>query len=102
MERKLIIFDMDGLMFDTERINGDALIAAAKTYGYEISYQMRLKMLGRSKKDNGKLQLDTFGQDYPLEEIRSLASANKQLYLEEYGLPVKDGLYELLAYLQEN
>lgn len=99
MKPKLVIFDMDGLMFDTEKINGQALIEAARHYGYHISPELRLQMLGRCEKDNRNLQLATFGHDYPIDHIRQLTKQIKQEYITAKGLPVKPGLRELLDHL---
>lgn len=94
MQPKLVIFDMDGLMFDTEKINGQALIEAASRYGYHISHEFRLQMLGRSEVDNRNLQIQAFGPKYPLEQIKSLTKQIKQEYIATKGLPVKPGLFE--------
>ena len=43
---KLVIFDMDGLMFDTERATGRAYMEKAKEWGYEPTMEQYLQFLG--------------------------------------------------------
>jgi len=45
-EIELIIFDMDGLMFDTEKISYQAWKEAAEIYGYAIDQDLFEKTIG--------------------------------------------------------
>lgn len=98
--KKLFIFDMDGLMFDSERIAGECLIQAAKHYGYVISYETRLELLGKNRSTNSVFLKRLYGNDFPVNEIFDLASNMKNKYISEYGLKMKKGLVELLDYLK--
>lgn len=102
MEVKCVIFDMDGLMFDSERVVGECFKKAAKEYGYGVSDEIRLQLLGRNKTDNTKTLKGYFGDDYPQEKISQLSTKYKNEYIQKYGLPVKDGLYNLLKYLNDH
>lgn len=102
MKLKCVIFDMDGLMFDSERIVGECLKKAAKVYGYVITDEFRLQLLGRNKKANENTLKEYFGKDFPNEKISLLTTQYKEKYILENGLPVKEGLYNLLKYLKEN
>ena len=46
MNLKLVIFDMDGLMYDTEQIGMDCLINAAQKFGYVIDQEFGLSSIG--------------------------------------------------------
>lgn len=102
MEIKCVIFDMDGLMFDTEKIAGMCLKEAASKYGYTVTDEIRFKLLGRSKKDNRKTLKEAFGDDYPFEKISTMSMEIRKDYLNKNGLPVKPGLKNLLQYLKEH
>ena len=47
MNLKLVIFDMDGLMYDTEQIGMDCLINAAQKFGYVIDQEFGLSSIGK-------------------------------------------------------
>lgn len=102
MKCKCVIFDMDGLMFDTERIVSVLHKEAAKEYGYTLTDTMIENLLGGNKERNTKYLLEQFGNDYPVEKVRSLLLKNRDTYIEKHGLPIKEGLVELLQYLQNN
>ena len=95
-----VIFDMDGLMFDTERIAQFAWQRAAADLGYDYSDTLFRGVIGRNSKDVQRITLEALGQDAPFAEIYE----KKQIYLEEYiqqdGLPLKAGLIELLDCLE--
>ena len=46
--RKLVIFDMDGLMFDTEKLHFDSYGIAAKEFGYTMTKEIFCRLLGGS------------------------------------------------------
>lgn len=97
---KLAIFDMDGLMFDTERISGEILIEVGKAFGYPITMDIRYELLGRNEKDNRAILTDHFGETFPYDAIMNKRQSRVSRYYEEHGVPVKKGLVELLVYLK--
>ena len=97
-----VIFDMDGLMFDTERVGRDAIIQSAKEFGYTITLDIHKKLLGRNAADNEKYLKSVLGQEFPYKECFSHVFELMDEYYEKYGMPVKKGLVELLKYLKAN
>ena len=63
MNLKLVIFDMDGLMYDTEQIGMDCLINAAQKFGYVIDQEFGLSSIGMNANDYQKLVKEKFGAD---------------------------------------
>lgn len=98
---ELVIFDMDGLMFDTERLAGECHNKAAKEFGYSLPMDLRLSLIGGNSQRNAKLIREVMGEDYPKEKIGALSMKYRFEYLEKNGLTIKDGLIELLEYLKE-
>ncbi|MGX8679817.1 MAG: HAD family hydrolase [bacterium] len=99
---QLAIFDMDGLMFDTERIVGEILIDLANQRGYPMTMRERLMLLGRAEKDNRKILSDCFGEDFPYDDIMRARKKSAQAYYQRHGVPIKKGLMELLQYLKSH
>ena len=50
MKYKAVLFDMDGIIFNTEPIGVDADIYAAKEQGYDMSREVSLSTLGQTAK----------------------------------------------------
>jgi HAD superfamily hydrolase (TIGR01509 family) len=95
-----VIFDMDGLLFDSEKLYAESILTAAREVGCAMSHDVFLQLVGRSREVNHRFLLDHYGADYPLEALiaawgrhfRALAAA---------GLPLKPGAVELLDLLDE-
>ncbi|MCW4024631.1 MAG: HAD-IA family hydrolase [Candidatus Bathyarchaeota archaeon] len=105
-QNKLIegaIFDMDGTMFDTETLRFKMLKQASKEiYGQEISDQLLYNSLGISAVTAENLAKECYGDDYPYKKIRARADQLERGYVREKGVPVKEGLYNLLERLKKN
>jgi len=96
-----VIFDMDGLMLDTERISRDAWRAAAGEVGVPFRETWLVHIVGRSMRDIARELERLEGPEFPLD--RFMATANRH-YLEVIAtgnIPVKPGLVELLDWLDE-
>jgi HAD superfamily hydrolase (TIGR01509 family) len=97
---KLVIFDMDGLMFDTERVALNAWLKAGQVCGYDITEEMILEFAGRNKVDIGLILKKYFGEDFPYEKVRNERFADSDKLMLEKGVPIKEGLFELLECLE--
>lgn len=101
MSLKLVIFDMDGLMYDTEPIGMKCMLEAALQHGYEIDKEFALNSIGMNVNDHRKLVLEKFGPDYPYDKISLQSRKMRMDYLLENGITVKPGLKELISYLKQ-
>jgi beta-phosphoglucomutase-like phosphatase (HAD superfamily) len=68
---ELIIFDMDGLMFDTEKISFVSWRDAAAQYGYQIDDEIFRKTIGTNLINTKNIYLKHYGNSFPIEEIIS-------------------------------
>jgi HAD superfamily hydrolase (TIGR01509 family) len=97
------IFDMDGTMFDTERLRMKTLKEASlERYGKTMPDKLLLDSLGLSSVSAQRLAKEEFGPDYPYEEIRKRADELELSYVKEHGVPIKNGLIEVLERLKRN
>lgn len=101
MQVKLIIFDMDGLMFDTERHIVDMWGQAGRESGLTIPAALVSSTAGLDAENTRKVFVKQFGGDFPYEKIRARRIALQLEEIEKNGVPIKKGLLELLDYLEE-
>lgn len=93
-----IIFDMDGLMLDTESIALESWERAGKDFGYVISRELMMKAVGRTLVDTRKLLVKNLGDDFPFEEVRKVRIDYTKEFMLLNGVPMKEGLIEFLEY----
>lgn len=99
---KAIIFDMDGLMIDSERLCFDGFVQEFEKNGYEMTRELYQLVLGRNTPSIYRSFKDKFGEDFPIEVMHKGALEYVDTYFKEEGVPLKKGLKELLAYAHEN
>ncbi|MDD6212852.1 MAG: HAD family phosphatase [Clostridiales bacterium] len=97
---KLIIFDMDGLIFDSERLFMQFLSQIMLDYGYHLTREQYCQTLGLSMNDVRTTMKEFFGEDYPCDEISAMARRRMNEYAFHHPLPVKPGIEALLRHLQ--
>lgn len=101
MRIKACIFDMDGLMIDSERVTEEVFLAVAPEFGMEMTHEIYCRLIGRSSVD-GRRILSELWPDTDIAAFRKRVSDVKEERYRRDGIPVKEGLFELLDYLQSN
>lgn len=101
MKTEKVIFDMDGLIFDSERLFMRELGEVMQEYGYTLTEENYKKMLGFTKDALYSMVKDMYGDDYPHNEISTKARKRVDEIANTNGIPVKDGIRELLIFLRE-
>ena len=97
-----VIFDMDGLMLDTERIALRSLAAAATELGYPWREEIGLAMVGLNARDSDAIVARHLGPEYPPEPLRAVFNKTYAAAIEAGPITVKTGLIELLDWLEKN
>lgn len=97
---RAVIFDMDGLMFDTERVFFEAWDYAGEKTGIGKAGYMTLKTLGMSVAMSRDIWNKEFGEQYDEQALRRYTKEFLTKYYAEHKVPVKRGLYVLLEYLR--
>ena len=104
MEKAVIegaIFDMDGLMFDTESIWAELWPVALAEFGCDCTQEFLHVSLGVNREVQEQIIRKHFGQDVPASQVfdREEELVNERLRRD---VPVKPGLPELLAWLERH
>ncbi|MDD4715655.1 MAG: HAD family phosphatase [Oscillospiraceae bacterium] len=97
-----VAFDMDGLMFDTERLGLEAWEHVGRAQGFQMPRALWVSVFGMNGEDIRKTILSRLGEnfDYDGHWKSIIAYINRQV--ESGGTPMKPGLKELLDYLKRN
>ena len=96
-----VVFDMDGLMLDTERVALECWIESARVFGWEISRETCLSLVGLGQRESRQALLDRMGGKFPLAEVSARGRERYLQRLRGEGVAVKPGLVPLLDWLAE-
>lgn len=103
MEIKAILFDMDGLMIDTESLSTEAFINSAKAQGYNMTKEETLKVLGFTKASIYQFWIDYFqGTNVDGKKLVDDHYEYIENVLYTVGPEKMPYVEELLKYLREN
>ena len=94
------VFDMDGLMFDTERLYFRAMNEVGSGFGLNLPEALLHSLIGRGWTDSRKLLRDHLGEAFPLIEFEAATERWMHAHLSQFGVPHKGGLREILDHLR--
>ena len=99
--RKLIIFDMDGLMFNTESVAARAYMEMGTARGLPVTMERYRRVIGLDARAIQARYREDFGDAVdPAGFYREVGSRIAEITRTE-GLPVKKGLFELLDAVEQ-
>ena len=97
-----ILFDMDGLVLDSEILYTRFWREAAHSLGYPMTVEQSLGMRSLGK-DRGQPYLESlFGPGIDYTTLRNKRIELMDAYVEIHGIPPKPGISELLDYMEEH
>ncbi|MCM1161771.1 MAG: HAD family phosphatase [Roseburia sp.] len=96
-----VVFDMDGIIFDSERRVIECWKEVAEKYHIPDIEQACIECTGINAKLTMAKMLERYGQDFPYDTYRKEATALFQSRYSNGRLPIKPGVTELLQALRE-
>jgi HAD superfamily hydrolase (TIGR01509 family) len=90
-----VIFDLDGLLFDTESLYQEAIMAAADDVGQEMTPAIFHSMIGRPWLLTRAFLVEHYGSSFPVDDLRAAWNLHFEVIVET-RLAVKPGTHELL------
>ena len=98
-----LLFDLDGLLLDTETIARNAFVEACHQVGwYHTDMDVYIRCVGRHGPEIGEILKDGYGHDFPWEEIGPLCQRLYHEFIDYQPADIKPGAVELLTYATEN
>jgi beta-phosphoglucomutase-like phosphatase (HAD superfamily) len=95
---RAVVFDMDGLLVDTEVLIRDLMVKAALARGTSLPHAVFIRMVGLPDQASNAVARAHFGEAFPLEDFLADVSAGARAACE-IGVALKAGVVELLDYL---
>lgn len=93
-----VVFDMDGLLFDTESVYRDAMMATARDWGLELPNALFLTLVGIPWAANRQQLIDHYGRAFDTEAFRIEATRRFHL-IADAEVALKAGVLEILDFL---
>lgn len=97
-----VIFDMDGLMFDTERLSVRTWRYVLAERGLTLTDEQNQRLVGRNEETGNRVLVELFGDAIgDVRDFRAHREEVRRQWLERDGVDIKPGLPELLDYLEQ-
>ena len=95
---KAVVFDMDGLLVDSETVYCEALTSQAADMGYDLPLEVMKRMIGHTWAGSTQVLRDHFGEAFDTERLRD-GSVARFYDLAKAEIALKAGVLELLDHL---
>lgn len=97
-----VIFDMDGVIFDTERLAHRCWLEVARQEGIKDMDKIYPAIIGCNHSRAVETLLNYYGVNFPVEKFLQDAKGVFNRYIDADGVPIKPGVTELLMFLKTN
>ena len=96
-----VLFDMDGLVLDTEKLYSRFWMEACHFYGFPMTYEQSLKMRAANSRLGAENLHRFFGPAIDYDTIRNKRVELMDAFVAENGVDPKPGIFELMDALEE-
>ena len=96
----VVLFDMDGVIFDTEHLAVRVWKKAAEELGIPDVEQVFYSCIGTTLVRTREILRAHYGEDFPQEQFDRCVRKHYFEHYDRFGLPVKTGAEETLAFLK--
>lgn len=96
-----VLFDMDGLMLDTEGPVLPFWYELIEKYGFSADEETVLKTIGVPATTTKNMLMEKYGKDFPYDKISEELHTKIEEEIEKNGIPLKPGLITLLDHLEK-
>ena len=97
---RAVVFDMDGLLVDSETVYCEALTAQAAEMGHDLPPDVLKRMIGHSWAGSAVVLREHFGDGFDTDRLRD-GSIERFYELAQAEIALKTGVMELLDHLDE-
>ena len=98
---KALIFDMDGLMLNSEPLYQEAWQAAAQELGYTLDAELYMSLVGRSSAEAERMFTQVFGEAFPANKFNDRWDELWQKLIKDQGIALQPGLLPLLEWVEQ-
>lgn len=98
---RAVVFDMDGLLVDSERMARSVLQAAAADCRFRLSDEVYLTLIGCGPEDAETMLAEHFGATFHAPTFRIRRVVRMREIIESAPVPLKPGARELLAFVSK-
>jgi HAD superfamily hydrolase (TIGR01509 family) len=99
---RAVVFDMDGLLVDSERMARSVLQAAAADCGFSLSDEVYLTLIGCGPEDADTMLSEHFGATFDVPAFRNRRKVRMRELVRAAPVPLKPGARELLEFVTKS
>lgn len=97
---KAVVFDMDGLLLDSELLYQRSFYLAAEDHGFRLPQDNYQRLCGSTWQVIGSMLREEHGTDFPVDQFGENWRKHLEILMAE-GIPLKTGVLEILELLDE-
>lgn len=102
--KKAVVFDMDGVLLDSEKLYRMHWKKAGMEFGKTAAEMDAIceKIAGGTSANTERVFLEAFGPEFPYLECRKMTYDTMAAYIAEHGVELKPYVHKIMRHLKEN